>query len=410
MKVLLVNRYHHPMGGSETVYFNTARLLESKGHDVSFFAMDYPENLPSRQKDFFTKAFDFNSLSLKGKIKNFKNFFYNGDARVKLEQLIDEVKPDIAHIHLFYGSLTSSILVALKKKGIPVVITAHDYRLICPAYIFLDGNNKICEKCKGQKFFHCALNKCAKKSYFVSTLFALEAYYRNIFYPPKSYIDNIAFVSDFSMKKHLQYRPDLKDKAVQLYNFTPKRSTKNIVPDKGEYFLYLGRISSEKGILNLVNAFNERPGLKLIIAGAGPLLDEVLKKKNDNIEYRGFVQGAELKGLVLDSSFVVVPSECYETLGMSAVEALALGKPVIAAKIGGLPEVVTHEKNGFLFDAFSLDGLLNILDRANAIPAKEYRALCERALLTEGEKFDEESHYEQLMEIYKSAIKNHHAQ
>lgn len=403
MKILQINRYHHRMGGSETVYFNTAKLLKKKGHDVSFFAMNYPNNLDSNEKKFFTKAFDFNSAGLNEKLNNFKNFFYNTNAQNCLEKLLSEIKPDVAHIHLFYGSLSSSILVALKKLKVPVVITAHDYRLICPSYLLLDGKSKICEKCEGHKFYNCVVNKCAKNSYGTSVIFSLESYYRNRFYPVTSYVDKVILVSKFSMEMHLQHKPELKNIAVQLYNFTPEPKKDKISTAKGDYFLYVGRLSSEKGILSLIDAFNARSKYRLIVAGDGPLYNEVLARKKENIECSGFVYGEELENLIRNSSFVIVPSECYETLGMSAVESLALGKPVIAAKIGGLPEVVTHQKNGLLFEPFSSQDILDKIDVGYRMDSEEYKRLSNNAIQIM-EEFNEDVYYEKLINIYESAI------
>src|SRR5260221_3944131 len=183
MKILQINKYHYVRGGSDSVYFNTTRLLRLKGHQVIHFAMDYPENEFSENSDFFAVNKDFTKNSFAKNIVNLPSFFYNRDAAEKLAKLIAAEQPDIAHLHIFYGSLTSSILQVLNEHSIPAVVSVHDYKFVCPDYLLLNGKNEICEKCQGKNYYHAVLNTCVKKSRSFSAFFALEAYYRDKFYP-----------------------------------------------------------------------------------------------------------------------------------------------------------------------------------------------------------------------------------
>jgi glycosyltransferase involved in cell wall biosynthesis len=387
------------------VYFNTSKLLISKGHLVRNFAMKYKENVKSYDESYFTQAIEFDFYSFWGKLKHFIDFFYNRKASKDIEKLIIDFEPDVAHIHLFYGSLTSSILAKFKKFKIPVVITAHDYRLICPAYRFLDGKNEICEKCRGKLYYKCFVNKCAKKSFFLSFFFSLEAYFRDFFFSPHSYISKFIFVSKFSKSIHLKYKPTIKNKAVQIYNFQPDSPLETMPCRRGNYFLYFGRLSFEKGLLTLMEAVKQCNKYELKISGDGPLLNLILEDIKENISYCGFNTGKQLEDLIKNCSYVVVPSEWYETFGMVILEAYSLGKPVIAADIGGIPEIVLRNETGFLFNPFSIGELVTVMDHAYNLSDSEYDNMSRKAFEF-ANQFRADKHYEELMNVYKTAIKN----
>jgi glycosyltransferase involved in cell wall biosynthesis len=403
MKILQINRYHHIRGGSETVYFNTSNILSQKGHEVRFFAMDYEENFKTDDRKYFTPVVELPLMPLRKKITNFFNYFYNKNASRNLERLIIDFKPDVAHIHIFYGCLTSSILYKLKKLKIPIVITAHDYRLVCPAGNFFDGQNKICTKCQGNKYFNCFTNKCAKKSFTTSLFFSLEAYFRDFFYAPQSYINKFIFVSDFSLQMNVKFKPQIENKSVKIHNFLPTLNNRENETKKGSYFLYMGRLIHEKGVLSLVKAFNQRPDYKLKISGTGPLLNEILELKNSNIEYVGFNSGEHLKDLIINCSYVILPSEWYETFGMVILEAFSFGKPVLASSIGAIPEIIEDQENGFLFKPLCVESLVAALDNASNKSLSEYQELSTKAI-RRSKKFESEHYYEELMKVYNSVI------
>jgi glycosyltransferase involved in cell wall biosynthesis len=404
MRILQINKYHYIRGGSDSVYFNTTNLLREYGHEVIHFAMDFNENEPSSESQYFASNNDFTRQSTLEKLVNLPSFFYNKDAEKRLGALIKAKKPDIAHLHIFYGSLTSSILNLLKKNNVPIVVSVHDYKFACPAYLFLNGANEICEKCEGKKYHYAILNKCVKKSRLFSSVFALEASYRDTFYPIHKLFHKLIFVSKFSEIIHNKYKPELKNISSHIYNFDPILKLKVANNTKGDYFLYAGRLSKEKGLKTLVTAFNQLPNIKLKIAGMGEELDMLTQIALPNIEFLGFKKGTELQSIISKASYVVVPSEWYENNPMAVIEALTLGKPVIGANIGGIPEIVIENETGFLFPASSTEELKTTIIKANKLELAEYKSLSNSSRAFAEKNFSPDSHYEKLIQIYTDVI------
>ena len=403
MKILLINSYHYRKGGADTVYFNTAQLLKQYGHEVFYFSAKYPKNIDSQTDRFFTTGYDYRNLSIGKKILAIPSFIYNKDAYHKLSQLLDEINPDLAHIHLFMGSLSSSILLALKKKKIPVVHSVHDYRLICPAYLFLDGKNEVCEKCIDGFYLRCILKRCSENSYSQSVMLSLDAYFRKYFIKPISHIDRFIFVSKFIKKKHIEFDSNYETKADMLYNFNPELNA--IVPSKtkGKYFLYFGRISREKGVPTLIeSALKAKISLKIV--GTGTLLGKFTERHFDNIEFLGFKSGEELWSLVQNASFIIVPSEWYENNPLTIVEAYSFGKPVIGARIGGIPEIIEENKTGYLFNPGNKYELEQLLRQADNLSETEYKEMSLNARAFADKHFHPATHYNGLIGIYEELV------
>lgn len=404
MKILQINKYHYIRGGSDSVYFNSGKLLEVKGHNVIYFAMNFDENVPCSESNYFAENKDFTTLPLKKKISNLPSFFYNKNAENKLLDLIEEEKPDIAHLHIFYGSLTSSILKILKEKKIPVVVSVHDYKFICPSYILIDGKNEVCEDCKGKNYYNVIKKKCIKNSFVFSSIFALEAYYRDFFYPLDQMFNKLIFVSKFSAEIHNKYKPELKSITTHLYNFDPSLKLKKQNSKKENYFLYAGRISREKGIKTLLKAFSCLPDINLKIAGTGEGMEEYKNLASPNVTFLGFQKGEELREIIANASFIMVPSEWYENNPMAIIEAYSLGKPVIASNIGGIPEIVKDKTTGFLFESGNVEDLTQQIYKANEISEVAYKIMSDNAVLYANQEFSSEVHYQKLMEIYQDVL------
>lgn len=400
MKILQINNFHYRRGGSEAVYFNTAELLKKNGHDVIFFSGILLANLPCEQSKYFVS--NINDIP---RWKGLQNYFYNREAKDKLETLIMVEKPDIAHAHLFWGNISPSIFSVLKKHKIPLIHTAHDYRMVCPAYTFTDISGNVCEKCHGKHFYWCAVKRCSKGSALESFVMAAEMYFRNAFFPPVDNLDGIIYVSNFSRQKHLEFNPQFsRVPALVLHNFVAESNTAFLSQDTRKYFLYCGRLSHEKGLYTLIAAFQQLPDLPLKIVGTGPEEEElagfVASNKIKNVEFAGFKTGDALKKLVSEASFVVVPSECYENNPMTVLEAYSMGVPVIGANIGGIPEILLDGKTGLLFEPKNVTDLKNVLLRASKISMREYKAMSDCALQFAAENFNESLYYQKLIDFY----------
>lgn len=404
MKILQINKYFYRKGGAETVFFNTIKLLEEKGHTVIPFSLQNKKNISSPYSPFFVEYPELSESNLSTKIKNVFKFIYNKEAAENLERLIIKERPDIAHIHLMFNSLSVSILPVLKKHRIPIVMSVHDYRLVCPAYTFIDGKGNFCEKCAGGKFYNCITNKCSGNNLSNSMMLSLDSYFRHFFFSPINYIRKFIFVSNFSREKHIQINNNFKKKSTRLYNFTPSPKETNSV--KGDYMFFFGRISNEKGIKTLLEAFKQLPKIQLKIAGTGPLFEELKMWSLPNVEFLGFRSGDDLKKQIMNSSFVIVPSECYENNPMSIIEAYTLGKPVIGSNIGGIPELIEEKKTGMLFTVKSVENLKEILAEADKITDKQYKDMSASAIEFAKNNFSEDNHYEKLISIYKETINN----
>jgi len=402
MKILQINNCHFRRGGSEAVYFNTAQSLKEHGHEIVFFSYSDEKNEKTGDKEYF--------IEWGGTLKKLRNYFYNTDAARKLDEILTIEKPDIVHIHLMWGGINQSIFHVLKKHHVPLVHTAHDYRMVCPGYTFKDGKGGECERCHHWNYYQCAFRRCNKGRLVQSTLMAAEMYTRQIFHNPLNSINGFIFVSHFSEQKQIEHNFRFKDvNRMMLYNYTNPMFEPD-VKSKETYFLFYGRLSFEKGLPTLIKTFGQLPDLKLKVVGTGPLEDELktlCKEKNyENIEFLGYHSGGTLFELVRNAKFVCVPSECYENNPMTIVESYSLGTPVIGSHIGGIPEIIEEGKTGFTFESRSVEELVKCIHKASEITTDDYAAMCNKAYAFYQKNFSVDAHYEKLMAFYNSTIKS----
>ncbi len=412
MKILIVNNYHFRRGGADSIYLNTINLFKERGHEVSAFSLKHPENIPDQNDNLFP---EYHSLLSKGfidRLSSFRDYFYSYKVKSALIKLLEEFKPDIVHAHLLYGGLTSSALTVFKKNNIPVVYSAHDYKLICPNQAFLQNGSIICESCKGKKYYNASLKKCNKNSFLFSSVIALESYFRDLFFPINTHITKVVASCNFGLKKHKEFRPDLSNKLTYLFNFAPELYKVSPEYIRGEYYLFFGRLSSEKGLLTLVKAWESlKKSTQLIIAGSGPLsatLEAYIIEKNlTNVSLVGYKSGNELSELIKMASFIVTPSEWYENNPMTIIEGYSYGKPAIGSNIGGIPELVNNNYNGFIFDFGNADALAKCIQKSENISNEEYLILAKNARNFAEINCSPEVHYNALINIYKDSILNY---
>ena len=404
MKVLLIDVYNYNKGGAETVCFNTGKLLEEHGHQVVYFTLKWGENNPSQYSKYFPESKETRRGPLR-QLKNMVNYFYHFEAAKKLELLIRDEKPDIAHIHLMWGQITPSIFPVLRRHRIPILFTVHDYRIVCPAYTFRDGSGRICEDCEGKHFYKCFTHTCCKGSKVMSAVMAAEQYFRNAFFNPAKYIDGFLYVSNFARDIQEKYMPAVKKTPnITLYNFSTSIAETVKTMPKEKYFLFFGRLSYEKGVRTLLEAFKDLPDCQLKVVGTGPK-EEGLKEfvhtfGMKNVEFLGYKRGKELQDLVAGAYFVIVPSEWYENNPMTIIEAYSVGTPVIGAKIGGIPEIVVEGETGYQFVSGDSRDLKDKVLFADGLSADEYSRLSAGTLKFAHENLSLESYYPKLIAFY----------
>ena len=269
MRILLVNKYFYRKGGAETYFFALAEGLKALGHEVAFFSMQHPNNEPSYWSKYFVSEKDYvGKISAFKKVKEAATLVYSFEAKRKFEALLEEFQPDIIHINNVHRQLTLSILDApyLKKHRVPVVYTAHDYILLCPAYTMVDGSGKVCDDCLDCHFFHAVKKTCVKGSKAKSGLAFLEAEFLKNHHSYDK-IDKIIAPSEFM--KHKLDEGGYAGRTVAMQNFLTtsqmdmahKVANTNKFNTVEPYFLFFGRLSKEKGILTLVRAFLRAAGL-----------------------------------------------------------------------------------------------------------------------------------------------------
>lgn len=404
MKVLLIDVYNFNKGGAETVCFNTGRLLEEHGHEVVYFTLKWNDNRPSPQSKYFPESKETRRGPFT-QVKNLVNYFYHFEAARKIEQLILDEKPDLAHIHLMWGQITPSIFPVLKKYRIPILFTVHDYRIVCPAYTFRDGSGHICEDCQGRHFYKCFTHTCCKGSRVMSAVMAAEQYFRNAFFNPAKYIDGFIYVSNFARNIQEKYMPALKEKPnITLYNFSTSIVSEPKAMPTDRYFLFFGRLSYEKGVMTLLKAYRDLPQCRLKVVGTGPKEEELkafaVENGMKNVEFLGYKTGKELTDLVSGAYFVIVPSEWYENNPMTIIEAYSVGTPVIGARIGGIPEIVVDGRTGFQFESGNASSLLGVIRKASDIDGKAYTALSRGTIDFANSNLSKESYWAKLIEFY----------
>lgn len=408
MKVLLIDVYNFNKGGAETVCFNTGKMLEEYGHKVVYFTLKWANNNPSPYSMYFPESKETRRGPLK-QMKNMINYFYHFEATHKIEQLIVDEKPDIAHIHLMWGQITPSIFPVLKKYNIPILFTVHDYRIVCPAYTFRNGDGQICEECQGRYFYKCFTHTCCKGSKLMSAVMAAEQYFRNVFFNPAKFIDGFIYVSHFAKEIQEKYMPTVKTKSnIVLYNFSTSitDTPKNMPEDK--YFLFFGRLSYEKGVKTLLSAFKGLPQCNLKIVGTGPKEDELkaysASNGMQNVEFLGYKRGKELTDLVSKAYFVIVPSEWYENNPMTIIESYSVGTPVIGAKIGGIPEIVVDGKTGYQFESGCVNDLRDKIVQANHLNDIQYSDFSKSSITFAQHNLSKDSYWSRLMVFYNKFL------
>ena len=361
MKVLMVNKFLYPNGGSETYVFKIGEYLTAQGHEVQYFGMEHAGRIVGNHAECYTKDMDFHTGKLQKLLYPFQ-ILYSTDAKKKMRAVLEDFQPEVVHLNNFNYQLTPSVIYAVKeyekahKQKIKIVFTAHDYQLLCPNHMMLNPNTKeMCERCAKGKFGNCTKGNCIHGSKVKSLLGSMEGYLYRLL-KTYQYIDTIICPSEF-MKKKFDANSLFAGKTIALHNFIDKVGIKADTKggEKSSYVLYFGRYAEEKGIQTLLNVCKKCPEISFVFAGNGPLESAV--NEVENIQNVGFQTGEKLVRLIRNASFTIIPSEWYENCPFSVMEAQMYGTPVLGARIGGIPELIREGETGELFRAGDADDL-----------------------------------------------------
>jgi glycosyltransferase involved in cell wall biosynthesis len=405
VRLLLGNKFWYPKGGTETYLFELSEELAFHGYEVIPFAMNHPRNRESAYSRFFVDEVDYDrKSSWYSSVRSAQRILYSAQAKSRLRALVDETKPGLAHLHNIYHQISPSILPLLKRRGIPVVMTLHDLKIACPNYKMRTGG-AICERCLTGKYHHAVLNRCVRGSVLASALCATEAFLHRATGVYRNNVDCFIVPSDFFRRKIAQAGiPE--EKIVHIPSFT---HVERYQPNFGgsDYFVYVGRLSEEKGLPTLLEAMRGLRRGKLVIIGDGPqraLLSSLVESRGlSNVELVGPKSGAELQALLRGAAFSVIPSEWYENCPRAGIESFACGKPVIGSDIGGLPEMIENGRTGLLFKAFSAEDLREkisyLFERESLIVemGRNARIKAER-------DYSVKAHLNKLLEVYTRTL------
>jgi glycosyltransferase involved in cell wall biosynthesis len=382
MRILQVHNFYQHHGGEDSVVSSECSLLCQYGHDCRLYSV--------------------NNNSITGavsKIKATLSVAYSFQSKADLFRELTKHRPDVVHVHNFFPLLTPSIFDACKQEAVPVVLTLHNFRLICPgALLMRDG--KICEKCIDRFPYRSVLYGCYRKSRLGTLAVARMVAMHQMLDTWHTKVDCFIALTEFARSKFVAAgfpanKIVIKPNFVGLNVATATRA-------KRSGALFVGRLSQEKGIMSLLNAWK---GINqtLRIIGEGPLLDEVRERHRENVVLLGRKAMPDVLELMASSQFLVMPSECYETFGMVIIEAFACGLPVIAPRLGGMAEIIEDGITGLLFAPGDVGDLAAKVRWAFDHPEDMQKMGVYARKVSEG-KFSSEANYLQLMAIYERVI------
>ncbi|MBX3606145.1 MAG: glycosyltransferase family 4 protein [Piscinibacter sp.] len=401
-RLLSINSYHYRRGGSDVVYLEHAALLEALGWSNAFYAMHHPQNLATPWSRFFIDELEFDhdypawrKLAMAGKV------VYSFEAQRRLEALLAEYPADVAHLHCIYHHHSPSILPTLHAAGVPTVLTAHDLKIACPAYKMLNDGG-ICERCRDGSVLNVLRHRCVRGSLAASAVVAVESALHRRLDTWRRHVTRVVSPSRFFIDKFVEWGWP-RERFVHIPNVVDAARFE-AAPEPGGYLLYFGRLAVEKGVATLLRAA-QAAGVPLKIAGTGPLAGELQAlhaQIGGDVEFLGYRSGAALHDLVRGSRAVVLPSQWYENAPMSVLESMALGKPVLGARIGGIPELIVEGETGWTFESGSVAQLAERLREIAGSGAAALAAMGRAARAHVEREFPRARYADAMLALYAS--------
>ena len=425
MRILLVNKFHYRKGGAETYYLTVGSELERMGHEVAYFSMRHPDNLPCKWDKYFVTQREYNNV--KNPLKAARDgvaLIYSPEAKRNFQALCEEFRPDVVHLNNVHRQITLSILDApyLRENKVPVFYTAHDYVTVCPGYLMLDGDGRVCDAClEDGRYRHCIENRCVKGSRAKSALAAMEASF-NRAHKSNRRIDRVIAPSRFMRSKLIEGGwPE--GKVVFLQNFADDsildraaNAGADATDRENPYLLFFGRLSAEKGVDTLLRAFdaalpNLPQDMRLVVVGDGPDAADFKALASSlgcasRIEFAGYQTGGALQAYVERASLAIASSRWRENMPYSIVEAFAAGTPVVGTDIGGIPELVDEGETGFICEPGGVQSMADAISRGVSAFLEQpvYARLQQDCRSYVMENCSREKFMSDLVNLYKESI------
>ena len=385
MKICTVHNEYRVIGGEDLVVRGTVDLLRRNGQEVRFLA--------SNSAEIGNRRF--------GKFRSFFSGVYSSSSRKRWRRFLSEDMPDVVHVHNLYPLISPSILCECGESRIPVVMTVHNFRLVCPNGL-LFSNGKPCDKCLGGREYWCVLKNC-EKDIFKSTGYALRNYVAR---KKRWFIDNVTlFIALTEFQRRILVSEGFPSERIDVIPNMADLSPPDTSPPMGDYVAYVGRVSPEKGIRTLLEAARLCPDIPFRFAGAVDSMPGDVSRASPNCTFLGKLPRTELNSFYASARFLVLPSICYEGFPLSLVEAMSQSKAVICSRMGGLPEIVEEEVTGRLFEPG------NSMELADIIRYLWSRTEMVRTMGLAGKdkvlrEYSEEIYFSKLMKVYEKAIHN----
>jgi glycosyltransferase involved in cell wall biosynthesis len=382
MRVLIAHNYYQQPGGEDNVYAAEAALLEQRGHTVIRYSTHNDRVSGMSQSQLAMKT------------------IWNRESYSEFRDIIRRESPDVCHFHNWFPLISPAAFHAAKAEGKPVVMTLHNFRLLCPGFTLL-RENQICEDCVSKRLkWPAIVHKCYRQNRGASAVTALSLFSHSLLGTWHRTVDRYIALTEAGRRKFLEGGLPAAKVAVKA-NFLmtdPGYSEK-----RGDHVLFAGRLSEEKGIRTLLDAWRllQAP-IRLRIAGDGPMADVVRQaaEADSRIEWLGRLTAQQVSEEMRRAHVLVMPSVWYEGLPLTLIEAFATGLPVLASKLGSLAELVHHGETGYHFAPGDPTDLANSLLRCQN-DSERLREMGRNARRVFEERYTAESNYQQLMKIYE---------
>lgn len=366
--------------------------------------MQDERNISDSNSDLFVSHIDFKELdrnkNLLTGLRVMRRVIYSTEARKKFSQILERLHPDIIHLQNIHAHITPSIIFEAKKRGLPVIWTLHDYKLVCPnSHFLIDKKREICEACSRNLYYQAILKRCKKDSLLASAMAAIEAYAHRIM-GLRNNVDFFIAPSAFLRRKLID-RGFPPEKVKHLPLFLPDDMFNKGNEDKG-YLLFLGKLELIKGIFPLLYACKQAPEVNLVMAGQvrASQASKLFKLFSKNVRYVGMKKGDELRRILFETSALVLPSLWYENQPFSIIEAFAAGKPVIASNLGGMTELVKNSNGGLLVQPGDVQAITEAMKWivTHEQKTKEMGQAAREYAIRE---HSAQKHYDRLIQIYE---------